>query len=136
MPHAHCCVWIDHREARVLGFNPDDSDLVVLRDHHAPRHIHRKADNVHLGKAAPDNAFLEEVAGALGGFRSIVLLGPGTARTDLAGYLAANHAGVAKRVIAIEAMEQSTDAEVLATARRLAHAADRMGKPEASAKRA
>lgn len=130
MAHAHGCIWIDHREARIFGFSRDQSDDVrALHDPQAPHHLHRKADHVHLGKAGPDTAFLDEVASALGEFRTIMIFGPGTARTELAGHLAAHHPDLAKRITAIEPMDHPTEGQVLAQARKLARAADRMGNP-------
>jgi len=126
MAHAHGCVWIDHREARVFGVSTDGADEIVLHDLTAPAHIHRKADHVHLGKAEPDKKFLAQVASKLGGFRAIMIVGPGTARTELAGYLAESHPLIAKRVWGIERADHPTDAQLIALARKYFRSADRM----------
>lgn len=97
MRHTSGCVWIDHREARIFGLSVDDADEIVVHDAHAPQHIHRRADHVHLGKEAPNTEFFADIAGKLGGFRRIVIVGPGVARTEFAGYLTDTHPALAKR---------------------------------------
>ena len=126
MSHKNCCVWIDHREAKVFGISVDDVDEVVIHDKHAPLHIHRRADHVHLGKAPPDKEFFDEVASKLGGFRGVIIVGPGTARTEFAGHIAPLYPMLAKRVWGIEAMDHPTDAQIVAVARKFFRAADRM----------
>jgi stalled ribosome rescue protein Dom34 len=126
MPHAHACVWIDHREARIFSISEDDVDEIVLHEHGAPQHIHRRADSAHLGKAERDDIFLGEVGRALRPYRAIVLAGPGTARKELAGYLSEKQPQIAKRVWGIEPMDHPTDAQIVAAARKYFRAADRM----------
>ena len=122
----HICVWIDHSEAKIFSLSRDQSDEMVLHDAHAPRHIHRKADHLHLGKTPPDQAFFEEIAAALQGAKGIAIVGPGTARTELAGYLAEHRPLIGKRVWGIEAMDHPTDGQIAASARKFFAAADRM----------
>lgn len=126
MANTHACVWIDHREAKIFTLSRDQSEEVVLHDHHAPKHLHRKADHVHLGKVHPDHAFFDEVAAVLPEFKGIVIAGPGTARTELAGYLAEHYPQIGKRVWGIEAMDHPTDPQIVAAARKFFRAADRI----------
>ena len=126
MPNTHACVWIDHREAKIFGLNRSEASEIVLHDHDAPKHIHRKADSVHLGKAEPDLAFLDEVAGALRAFKAILIVGPGEARTQLAGHLTDAHPSIAKKVWGIEAVDHPTEPQLIAAARKYFRAADRM----------
>jgi stalled ribosome rescue protein Dom34 len=126
MTHFHGCVWIDHREARIFGIGQDSDDTQVIEDSAAPHHIHRKADHVGLGKMPIDAAFLGEVAAALNQYKAIAIFGPGTARTELAGYLAEHHPAIAKRVWGIEPMDHPTDGQLIAAAHKYFKAADRM----------
>jgi len=126
MQNTHACVWIDHREAKIFGLTRTGTSGVVLHDHAAPRHIHRKADNVHLGKSEPDWDFFDEVAGALGSLQAILIVGPGQARTQLAGYLAEAYPLMAKKVWGIEPMDHPTEAQLIVAARKYFRAADRM----------
>jgi len=126
VPHNNCCVWIDHREARIFDISVDSADEMTIRDPHAPLHIHRRADHVHLGKAPPDKDFFDEVAGKLGGFRGIIVVGPGTARTEFAGHIAHDYPMLAKRIWGIEPMDHPSDAQIVAAARKSFRAANRM----------
>ncbi|MBN9305486.1 MAG: hypothetical protein BGO82_03250 [Devosia sp. 67-54] len=126
MHHTSGCVWIDHREARIFGLSVDDADEIVVHDAHAPQHIHRRADHVHLGKEAPNTEFFADIADKLGGFRRILIVGPGVARTEFAGYLTDTHPALAKKVWGIEAMDHPTDAQLIAAARKYFRAATRM----------
>ncbi|MEO8757125.1 MAG: translational machinery protein [Devosia sp.] len=126
MTIAHACVWIDHREAKIFGLSRDQSEEVTVHDHHAPKHIHRKADHVHQCKAAPDHAFFDDVAAQLLGFKGIVIVGPGTARSEFAGHLAERYPQITKRVWGIEAMDHPTEPQIIAAARKFFHAADQI----------
>ena len=126
MAHYHACVWIDHREARIFSFNARASDEEVLRDTRAPAHIHRRADHVHLGKAAPDAAFFASVAEHLSAFHELLIVGPGTARTELAAYLRDHEPELTRRVLGVEPVDHPTDHQILAAARKFFRSADRM----------
>jgi stalled ribosome rescue protein Dom34 len=126
MQHTHACVWIDHREAKIFAMNRDETSEVILHDHDAPKHIHRKADNVRLGKAEPNRRFLDDVTAALAPFKAILIAGPGDARTQLAGYLSDAHPLTAKNIWGIEPMDHPTEPELIAAARKYFRAADRM----------
>lgn len=126
MQHAHGCVWIDHRQARIFGISAERADELVVHDADAPAHIHRRADNVHLGKAPPNAAFFDRVAGTLTGFRGFIIVGPGTARTELAGFLGDRYPSLARKIWGIEAMDHPSDAQIVAAARRYIRAGVRM----------
>ena len=126
MAHSHACVWIDHREARIFGLSEDEFDATEIRDHHSPKHIHRKADHVGLGKAGPPQEFFAEIAEALQPYRAILIVGPGTARNEFAGYLVEHDAKLRSRIWGIEAMDHPTQPQLLAAARKYFRAADRM----------
>ena len=126
MSHSHACVWLDHREARIFGIDADAFDETAIRDHHSPKHIHRKADHVGLGKADPPLAYFAEIAAALLPYRAILIAGPGTARNEFAGYLVEHDARLRSRVWGIEAMDHPTRPQIVAAARKYFRVADRM----------
>ena len=126
MPHTHGCVWIDHREAKIFGIDATGSDEMVVHDHHAPKHIHRKADHVHQGKTPPDREFLDEIAGAIGAFEASLVIGPGTARNELAGGLPEHYPLVSKRIWGIQAVDHATEPQIIAAARKYFNSANRM----------
>ena len=44
MSYSHVVVWIDHREARVIDFTPDDHRIVTVPHEGMPKKLHRKAN--------------------------------------------------------------------------------------------
>ncbi len=126
MTQYHACVWIDHREARIFSIEAKSAEETTMRDANATHHIHRKADQVGLGKAPVDDAFFAEVAGKLAPFQAILLVGPGLAHKELASYLAKHAPDLSKRVWGSEPMDHPTEPEIVAAARKYFHAADRM----------
>jgi hypothetical protein len=128
MSRYHTCVWIDHREARVLSFARTTSDLETIKNEGPDgyTHIHRKADHLDMGKSSVGHEYLDDVSEALQQAKAILICGPGPARTELAGHLNAHHPAIAKRIWGIEPMDHPTDPELLAAARKFFHSADRM----------
>ena len=126
MTHYHACVWLDHFEARIFGISEDEFDETDVHNSEMPRHIHRKADHVGQGKAAPPTHFYAEIAEALSPYRAILIAGPGTARNELAGYLVEHDPKMRARIWGIEAMDHPTRPELVAAARKYFRAADRM----------
>lgn len=122
----HACVWIDHREARIFALERTNAEEVVLHDRAATEHIHTKADSVHRGKSGPDFEFFDEVVEALRDYKAVLIVGPGQARNQLAGYIHGKYPSLAKKVWAIEPMDHPTDAQIVAVARKYFEAADRM----------
>ncbi|MEO5807836.1 translational machinery protein [Devosia sp.] len=122
----HFCVWIDHYEAKVFGITTHDADKQAIVDGGPKHHIHRKADHVGIGTEPMSPDFLNDVAEALGPAKAVMIVGPGRARTELAGYLNDRFPAIAKRIWAIEPMDHPSDAELVAVARKYFHAAARM----------
>jgi hypothetical protein len=126
MTKYHVCVWIDHAHARLFELGARDVTAAHLEDNGPVHHIHRKADHVGLGSVPARTEFLAEIAGRLDGARAILILGPGRARNELAGYLNDRDPKLAKAIWGIEASDHPTDAQIIAQARRFFEAADRM----------
>ncbi len=77
--HFHAVVWIDHKQARIIHFNVEDSDRTVIRPDHAVRDIHHGEKRT--GHRVPeDRAFFEEVARAIADAGAILIVGPAQAR--------------------------------------------------------
>ena len=125
-PHFHALVWIDHREAKVFRFNATEaveSDLHA-RDRHV--HVHHKANTIGSGHAVVDRDLLKKVVGSVSDAGAILIVGPGTAKTELAAYVAQQHPQVSQRILAVEAADHPSDGELIAMARKFFRAADRM----------
>ncbi|MEQ1769543.1 MAG: translational machinery protein [Devosia sp.] len=117
VPNTFCYVWIDHRTAKIFTIERNAGDRLSLHGDGLPKHLHSHSDHVHQMRC-PDEAFLNTVAEALAGFKGILIAGPGTARKELAGYLADRHPQIANRVWGVEAMDHPTDAQIVAAAQR------------------
>lgn len=122
----HACVWIDQKQAKVFEITTAEAEEVKLHDTRPVHHLHRKADHVGLGTVEMDHAMLEAVGKALGKAKAILIVGPGKAKTVLAGYLNEHFPEVAKKVWDIKPSDHPTDAQVIAAARDYFHKADRM----------
>jgi stalled ribosome rescue protein Dom34 len=122
--HAHAVVWLDHTEAKIIQFNPDGAEESHLKHHIGkPHHKDRKDP----GHAHPerDPHFYHEVAIALKGVREILVVGPGSAKTELVKHLKDHDPEVAKAVLGVESADHPTDGQILAHARTFFKAKDR-----------
>ena len=117
MSFQHAIVWLDHHEARVIDFAVDEHRIVTVQGENAQRQLHRKASVIGTGKAAPDKKYFEEVVGAIGDAREVLITGPGTAKVEFQRQLALRHALVAKRVVGVETLDHPSDGELLAFGR-------------------
>ncbi len=122
----HTCVWIDHREARIFHITAKAVETTHIRDHGPAHHLHRKADHVGLGKVGMGEAFLADVSAALGQSKAILIMGPGTAKTDFKHHLDAKHPDIARNVWDVRTADHPTDGQIVAEARTYFHAEDRM----------
>jgi stalled ribosome rescue protein Dom34 len=111
-------VWLDHQQARIFHVGLTGSDEAVLRPHDAVPHIHHKANSIGSGHAHESKAYLGEIAQAIADAGEILIIGPAGAKTELTKYLQDAHPAIAGRVVAVEAADHPTDAEIVALARR------------------
>ena len=123
---SHVAIWIDHKEAKIYSLAREGSDEWKVRSPDRGIHIHHKAGLGDSGKAAPDQHYFHNVAEAMKDAAEILIVGPGTARTELQHHLQRHDPQVAKRVVGVEPMDHPTDGEMIAFARRYFTAADRM----------
>jgi stalled ribosome rescue protein Dom34 len=124
--HFHAVVWIDHKLARVVHFNADSSEPVVVNSTHPNQHLHHKANSIDSGHAAVDNKYLEHVAQAISKSGAILVVGPASAKTELIKFLKVSHPAIAAKISAVETMDHPTDGQLLAHARKFFVADDRM----------
>ena len=113
MSFQHAIVWLDHHEARVIDFAVDEHRIVRVEDQDGPRQLHRKASVIGAGRSGPSKHFFEDVVAAIGDAREILIVGPGTAKTEFQRLLTSRHAAVAKRVVGVETTDHPSDSELL-----------------------
>lgn len=118
MHHFHAVVWLDHREARVFEFNPEDVQKLVIHAHSPNRHIHHKSGSVGAGHAKEDAQYYHAVAEALVHAGEILIVGPGQAKTVLFKHMHAHDPKVAAKVAGIETADHPSDGQIVAHARK------------------
>jgi stalled ribosome rescue protein Dom34 len=116
--HFHAVVWIDHSQAKIFHIGLTGTDEVTLHPHLPTLHLHHKANSIGSGHAAPDENFFAEVTKTLSDAGEILIIGPASAKTELAKYLREQHPAVDKRVVAVESADHPTDREIVAYAKR------------------
>jgi stalled ribosome rescue protein Dom34 len=124
--HYHAVVWIDHKQAKVVHFNGEASDPKVVHSTDPHVHLHHKRNSIDSGHAPVDKKFLEHVAAAVAQAGAILVVGPGSAKTELHTFLKHAHPSIAARISAVETMDHPTDGQLLAHARHFFRADDRM----------
>jgi stalled ribosome rescue protein Dom34 len=127
MSHVHAIVWLDHREATIVGYSLDDSEVIEVHSEREDRRVHRRSGSIDSGKAADDHRFFEDVAVRLADVREILIVGPGNAKTAFATYLGQRHAATSKRVLAVETVDHPSEAQLLDHARRFFRRVDQLG---------
>ncbi|MGE0714564.1 MAG: translational machinery protein [Alphaproteobacteria bacterium] len=126
MSHFHAVIWIDHREARVFGFNADAADRKVLQAHDRHHHLHHGKGHLMGRRSPPDHAFLQSALDAVRDASEILVLGPGSAKLELIKHAHEHAPALAERIVGVESADHPTDAQILAHARAYFLKHDRM----------
>jgi stalled ribosome rescue protein Dom34 len=126
MSHFHAVVWLDHAEAKIFPFNAEDFEKRQVLPAEPHRHLHHKAGAVGSGHAQVDKHFFESVAAALSDSVEILVVGPGSAKTEFAAYAKEKAPALAKRIVAVQSADHPSDRQIVAHARTFFKAADRM----------
>ena len=126
MSHFHCVVWIDHREAHVIQFNPDDAEASVVHPKSKHEHLHHKHGVVGSGNAPADPAYYHAVETAIKDAGEILIVGPSTAKLEHLKHQQTHAPAIAARVVSVETVDHPSDGELLKFARRHFVADDRM----------
>ena len=126
MSHFHSIVWLDHQEARVIDFSPDDVHRVVVHKHGGYRKVHHRAGAVGAGHAPDDLKFFDEIVTAVGDAGELLVVGPGVFKTTFSRHLEQRHPAVSRRVVGIETLDHPGDGELLAYARKYFHKVDQV----------
>jgi len=116
--HFHAIVWIDHSQARIFHIGLSGEDEIVLHPHLPTRHLHHKVNTIGSGHAAPDLEFLAQVMDAVRDAGQILIIGPSTAKTELAKYFRNHDSKIGDRIVAVKAADHPSDGEIIAHARR------------------
>lgn len=122
--HYHAAVWIDGHEARVFHFNADDVEKQVVHPRHSDKERRREKHSGH--PSADDAHFLEEVTLAIADAKAILVTGPGAEKAELLKHIEHKHPRLKGAIEVVETSDHPSDNEVVAHARKVLLAADRM----------
>jgi NADPH-dependent 2,4-dienoyl-CoA reductase/sulfur reductase-like enzyme len=117
MTFAHAVVWIDHQQAEVVSLSSARERTGHIMSPAPPRKLHRKSGIPGAGRAPVSHAFFDAVADALTDVRTVLIVGPGLAKVELAAHLEERRPDVFLKVAGVEAMNHPTHAELVARAR-------------------
>jgi stalled ribosome rescue protein Dom34 len=128
MPHVptHAVVWLDHREAKVFLVTAEDVESKRINAHAPHRQVHHKANEVGSGHVRDDRKYFEAILAAIEDADSWLIAGPAGTKKDLEKYLDGHGEELKKRLVGVVPMDHPTDNELLAHARTLFKAHDRM----------
>lgn len=137
MPHTptYAVVWIDFREARIFLVTAEDIEHQRIKAHTPHRQIHHKANEVGSGHVHDDRHYFEAVAAEIANVDAWLLVGPGATKHELEKHLDPHPGKLKSRLIGVEAMDYPTDGELLAHARKLFKAHERMAPNDLRAER-
>ncbi len=123
--HFHAVVWIDHKETHIFELGESE----IARHHILPPdsegHIHHKAGTVGSGHAHESKPYLTAIIAALKPNHEILIVGHGTAKTELAHYIRDHVPALAPRILGVETVDKQTEGEVIALARKFFAEKDR-----------
>jgi len=113
----HYLVWVDHREAKIFAIGVQDAESHTVADQGPIHHVHSKPDHVERARSSAERTFLAEIASALLPAKAIMIVGPGTARTELGDFLEERFPEIAKLVWTNEPIDHPTAPQLIARAR-------------------
>ena len=128
MGHVHAVVWIDHNEAHIIHFNPDETEQLTVHAKHRSEHLHHKSGQLGDGKAAQDLAYFSQVEKGLAGATAILIVGPASAKDELAAHIRQHSRALEKCIVGVESADHPTDGQILKLARVYFGVEDRLGQ--------
>lgn len=126
MTHSHAIVWMDSQEAHTFRFSPVDVEMERVRAHRPFRKIHHNAGSIGAGHVHLEREYAQAIAESLEDVKEWSLIGPGTAKRELANYIQEHRPDLGKKLLAVETAAHPTDGELLDHARRLFKRLDKM----------
>jgi stalled ribosome rescue protein Dom34 len=127
--HFHAVMWIDHREARVFHFGRDDVDTLVLHPDNPTHQVHHKSNTIGSGHEVLAAEFLHAAAHSIADAGSVLITGPGNAKTELMSHIEKHDPELLKIILGVETVDHPTDNQLVAYARKYFKSADQMQHP-------
>jgi stalled ribosome rescue protein Dom34 len=107
MTYKHAAIWIDPTEAKIFHIEPDGFDITKIRAPH--HHLKRQLDE--RGRHAGAH-FFREIAAALDGAESILVVGPSSVKLDFVRYVDKHDESLSKKIVGLETLDHITNAQL------------------------
>lgn len=111
----HVAIWIDHKEARILYFDAGKNESI--KSDSSQHHLHHKANAIGSGKTSIDHEFFHKVISGVASVKEILILGPGSAKTELVKYASAHDPVAFLAIVGVETVDHPTDTQIMAYAK-------------------
>ena len=111
---------------RVIYFNADDAEEQTVHPAHPSHHLHHKSGSASGTHDKGEPSYFRDVTAALGEAKEFLVVGPSTAKTEFVTWLRSHSPPIAERLCGVEPMQQISDGQVVAEARRFFKSSDRM----------
>ncbi len=117
----HAIVFIDHEHAKIFHVDVGDPKGAALTEaaHHTTAARH-KTD----GKATHDHKLFDAVIAGVKNIGEILVVGPGTAKSELMHHVEKTAKQLVPRVVGVEAVDHPTDKQLVALAKKKFKAID------------
>lgn len=113
----HAVVWTDHQQAQILQFDAEHVQAQKVR-----AHSHHTAQ--HGSVVRTQHEFYAELCAALDGIAEVLVTGSRTSLADFRHYVEKHRPALSPRIVAWEAANQPTTAQLVALARKFFRAYD------------
>ena len=123
----HAAVWLDQEHAKIFFFDRDKYEEADLKGpNHQLQSRAKKRDIHHRGESHEQKEFFEAIAKALESSQEILLLGPGTAKTQFLKHTHKHEPKLEARILGVETADHPTPGQIVAHARAYFDAKDKM----------
>lgn len=112
----HAIVFIDHEHARIFHLDGIDAHGASLK--HTAQHKSHASRHKTDGKATHDVALFDAVIKEMGGANEILVVGPGTAKSEFMHHVERNAKQLAGKICGVEPVDNPTDKQLVALARK------------------
>ena len=116
--HFHAVIWIDHHEAKVFHFNATDADHLTFHPNDPTMQIHHKTNTIGSGHEQLDYFFLHDVTSAIADAGAVLIVGPGSAKTELMTHITQHDSKLREKIKGVETIDHPTDGQIVAHARK------------------
>jgi hypothetical protein len=122
MSHSHAVVWTDHQTAQVLQFDAEHMEAKRIRSHN---HYTRQ----HGSAVRTEHEFFGAICDSVDAISEVLITGSRTAIADFRHYADKHRPQTAVRIVGYEVVDQPSENQLLAAARKYFLKYDRSGIP-------